>query len=68
MLKEKYWVYVLQNPHGQLYIGYTADLEKRLAHHLNGDSRWTRNRGPWSLVYSEEYSSRTEALKRERQQ
>jgi len=63
----KYYVYVLQNSSHQLYIGHTSDLQARLLHHQNGDSTWTRSRGPWELVYQEEFSTRADAMKRERQ-
>ena len=59
--------YVLQNPQGRLYIGSTGDLQKRLESHASGMSRWTGTRGPWQLVYSEEFQTRSEAMQRERQ-
>ncbi|MPZ24646.1 MAG: hypothetical protein GEU28_14200 [Dehalococcoidia bacterium] len=46
---------VLRNPAGRLYVGQTSDLTRRLQQHLSGESRWTSSRGPWSLVYSEEF-------------
>ena len=59
-------VYVLRNPEGRLYVGQTADLERRLAAHREGRSRWTATRGPWELVQREEYGTRGEAIQRER--
>lgn len=60
-------VYVLKSrTTGRRYIGQTSNLAKRLLAHNNGDSRYTKNRGPWKLVYSEVYSTRTEAILRER--
>ena len=61
-------VYVLRSTSsGYLYIGHTLDLHRRLAEHNRGDSRWTRNRGPWELVYCEIFLTRGEAMARERQ-
>ena len=59
-------VYVLHNNEGRLYIGQTADLEQRIRAHNEGMSKWTSTRGPWHLVYEEQFTSREEALKRER--
>ncbi len=62
----KYFVYVLINKEKKLYKGVTADLEKRLKYHNDGKSRWTRSRGPWELVYKEEFNNKSKALKREK--
>jgi len=62
----QYQVYVLQNPRGNLYIGFTTNLDKRLTRHQNNEGGWTRDKGPWSLVYSETYTDRKEAMSRER--
>jgi len=59
-------MYVLRNPAGRLYVGFTTDLERRLQQHQNGESRWTRGRGPWELVQVETFTHRVEALRRER--
>ncbi len=61
-----YHVYVLKNGEGRLYVGHTDDLKRRLAEHQAGRSRWTRARGPWSLVFSEPFATRAEAMKREK--
>ncbi len=60
-----YYVYVLQNPEGQLYIGFTANLNERLQRHQDGKAGWTHSRGPWELVYHETFSDRKEAMRRE---
>jgi putative endonuclease len=62
-----YSVYVLQNSTGQLYVGSTGEIERRLQEHQRGLARWTASRGPWQLVHREEFSTRSEAMKRERQ-
>lgn len=47
------------------YIGSTDDLGKRLIRHNKGYSRFTKDRGPFKLVYKEEFASRSDAKKRE---
>ncbi|MHB8301843.1 MAG: GIY-YIG nuclease family protein [Acidobacteriaceae bacterium] len=48
------------------YTGATSNLEQRLAQHNSDQSISTKNRGPWRLVYQEEYATIGEALRRER--
>jgi putative endonuclease len=63
-----YRVYILRSEtSGRYYIGQAQDLEARLKYHNAGYSLALRNRGPWKLVYAEEYPSRSEAVRRERQ-
>ena len=63
-----YYVYILQNPKGILYKGYTSDLEKRIEQHNSNDGfvSYTNKKGPWRLVYKEEYANESEARKREK--
>lgn len=61
-----YTVYVLRNKAGKLYKGYTGNIEQRMAYHNSGLTNWTREKGPWDLVYVEEYANKQEALKREK--
>ncbi|MBU0766613.1 GIY-YIG nuclease family protein [Patescibacteria group bacterium] len=63
-----YYVYVLQNPKGVLYKGYTNNLEKRLEQHNsnNGFVSYTSKRGPWKLVHKEKYENENEAKEREK--
>jgi putative endonuclease len=49
------------------YKGFTEDLEKRLVFHNADKSKYTSGKGPWNLVYHEEYKTRSEAMKREKQ-
>jgi putative endonuclease len=63
-----FWVYVLQNPAGKLYVGQTDNLPARLANHNRSDKicgKFTRKNGPWTLVRSELHLSRTSAIARE---
>jgi putative endonuclease len=60
-----YQVYVLQNLAGRFYIGLSEDVEVRLQEHNSGVSRWTKGKGPWSLVWSSEKMTLSEAKKLE---
>jgi putative endonuclease len=65
-----FWVYILQNPNGRFYIGHTGDLADRLASHNRTDKisgKFTRKNGPWVLLWCEEYSDRSNAMRRERE-
>jgi predicted GIY-YIG superfamily endonuclease len=63
-----WFVYILRCADNSLYIGETTDLAFRVAKHNDGNaSSFTHSRRPVALVYSEEYATRDEALKRERQ-
>ena len=60
-------VYLLkQNTSGELYIGVTSDLQRRLQEHNSGNQTAThRVNGKWLLVYAEAYRSKIDAFKRE---
>lgn len=63
-----FWAYLLHCADGTLYAGHTDDLEARLAAHRQGAFRgYTFSRRPVTLVWSEEYATRDEAFRRERQ-
>ena len=60
------YVYILRCKDNSLYTGWCVDLEKRLALHNSGKgAKYTRAKGPCKLVYYEEISDKSEALKRE---
>ena len=61
-----YFVYVLKMSNGQLYVGYTNNLKRRLNQHQNGESAFTKKYLPIELVYCEVYKSSLDALERER--
>jgi putative endonuclease len=59
-------VYILRCADGTLYTGITNDLEKRLRAHRDGTgAKYTRGRGPHTLVHCETYETKGEALSRE---
>jgi putative endonuclease len=68
-----FYTYVLQSKStGKIYIGYTSNLERRLKRHnqelpTKNKSYTKLNKGPWEVVYKEEFKTKEEAIKRERQ-
>ncbi|MBL4741261.1 MAG: GIY-YIG nuclease family protein [Sneathiella sp.] len=59
-------VYILKCGDGSLYTGITNDVVKRLAVHRAGKgAKYTKGRGPLTLLYQEPHSNRSEASKRE---
>lgn len=66
-----YEVYVLYNKKNyKFYIGQTIDLAERLLLHRNKffkNSYTSRFDGTWNVVYKEQFVTRTESLKREKQ-
>ena len=49
------------------YIGSAADLQQRLEYHNTNKTKWTRGKGPWELVWSEAYETRSGAVRKERE-
>jgi len=49
------------------YVGATNNLEDRLNRHNTDSDKFTSKGQPWALVYSEEYPTKSEAMKRERE-
>lgn len=65
-MSDNYVVYILQCGDGSLYTGITNNLEKRLDAHESGKgAKYTRGRGPFTVVYTEDHDSKGEALKAE---
>ena len=60
------YTYILRCRDGTLYTGWTNDIEKRVKAHNEGKgAKYTKARLPVKLVYSEEFETKTEAMKRE---
>ena len=65
-----YFVYVIYNSeHDKIYIGQTVDLVNRLKQHNDSSFKkfTSRYSGDWVLVYQENFYSRSDARKREKQ-
>ena len=62
----KNFVYILRCKDNSLYTGWTNDLENRIDMHNKGlGAKYTRGRGPCTLVYFETFETKQEAQKRE---
>jgi putative endonuclease len=61
-------VYVLKSlKNGKRYVGYSGKTAlARLDKHNRGGNKWTKINKPFILLYQEEYTSKTEAIKREK--
>ena len=59
-------VYILECADNTLYTGITVDLARRLDEHSNGKgAKYTKHRGPFTVVFTEFQDTRGQALKRE---
>ena len=66
--QRKCFVYILRSmTTGRYDIASTTDLERRVLEHNSGHTRSTRGRGPWHLIYIEEFGTKAEASERESQ-
>ena len=61
-------MYILRCADSSYYTGHTDNLEERIAKHQMGEIEgYTSTRRPVKLLFSEEFSTRAEALAVERQ-
>ncbi len=62
-----YYVYIVKCADETLYTGIAKELGRRIDEHNGSDkgAKYTRVRRPVTLVYSEEYTDRSSASKRE---
>ena len=63
-----FFVYVLRSQMtGRFYTGQTSSIPERLQKHEQGLSPSTKGRGPWELVHQEQFETRAQAMRRERE-
>ena len=63
-----FWAYLLHCADRSFYVGHTDDLDARIGAHQSGLIKgYTSSRLPVTLVWSDEFPSRYEALQAERQ-
>ena len=61
-------VYILECADGTLYTGISSNVQQRIANHEKGKgARYTKGRGPFTHVHTEQKETKGEALKRERE-
>lgn len=60
------FTYIVRCSDGTLYTGWTNDLERRIAcHNQKKGAKYTKSRTPVTLVYSERFDTKEEAMRRE---
>jgi len=63
----KHYTYIIfSSKYDKFYRGYSSQPFLRLKQHNNGESKYTRNFTPWEIVCIQEFSSKIEAMKREK--
>lgn len=63
-----FYTYILKSKNcKRYYIGSTANLEARLISHNYGKVKSTKAFRPWEVIYREEYITKQEAYKREKE-
>ncbi|MFT4415965.1 GIY-YIG nuclease family protein [Fredinandcohnia humi] len=66
MEKNKHYFYVLECKDGSYYAGYTNNIEQRIKKHNEGKgAKYTRGRGPVTLLITKEFETKGEALRAE---
>ena len=66
MSNDRWHLYVVQCSDDSLYTGITTDLSRRISEHNQGKgAKYTRGRGPVSIVYTESHPDRSSASKAE---
>ena len=61
-----FYIYILYSISAdKYYVGQTENCEERLFRHTNSGSKSTKFVNDWELVYTESFSTRGEAVKRE---
>ena len=63
-----YTVYILYSvTHKKHYTGYTSNFRARLiSHNELGNKDWATKYRPWKVILTEEYSTKADAIKREK--
>jgi putative endonuclease len=62
-----FWVYILRCSDGRYYTGHTENLQRRIAEYQTGGfCDFTSRRRPITLMWSENFQTRIEALETER--
>ena len=60
-------VYILRSGRtGRRYVGSCEDVDARLRQHNAGLSKATRHGLPWTVLRTEQFSTRAEAVRKER--
>ncbi len=61
------YLYIIQSQStNRYYIGVSENVENRLNQHNSGNTRSTRNKGPWKLNFAQKFANKKEAMAEER--
>ncbi len=61
-----FYVYILECKDGSYYTGYAKNVEKRFSQHCIGKgAAYTKIHPPVRIIYSNEFQSKSEAMKEE---
>jgi putative endonuclease len=61
-----HYVYIISCNDGSLYTGWTTDVAARvIAHNEGAGAKYTKGRGPVTLLYTETFENKSDALRRE---
>ena len=61
-----YYIYILKLASQQCYTGYTENLKRRIAEHVEGKVKSTKYKRPIKLIHYEAYILKSDAVRRER--
>jgi len=63
-----YYVYLLISlKNGKTYVGFTSKQpQQRLVEHNMGVNKWTKQNGPFKLIYWEKFFCKKDAIMREK--
>jgi putative endonuclease len=65
-MENGFFVYIVICSDKTLYTGFTTNIEARIKKHNEGKgAKYTKNRRPVRLLYSESFPTKSEAMKRE---
>ena len=61
-----HFVYIIKCKDNTLYTGWTTDVAARInAHNEGAGAKYTKGRGPVTLLHTEAFESKSDALRRE---
>jgi putative endonuclease len=68
-MEDLFYIYVLfSSEHQKIYIGFTSNIQARLAAHNHPKNKgWTRNYKTWKVIYTERFDLKKDAMNREKQ-
>lgn len=62
-----FYIYILKSESSvQFYKGFTSNPIARLYEHNSGFTRYTKGKGPWVMVFLQQFESKSEALIQEK--